>query len=809
MRIFKPILLMVMLSVPYLAQSAATVQTQPSTINTQQTTEAQAAAYEQALADYEVELAKYEAEQKAYDEQLAAYNTEAQAAADAQALADYQAELAKYEAEQKAYDDAQAAANAPQTIPKGNTAPAPATPKDTKTVTLSEIFKNKKGPYKITDLFDIVPGVKALIPPFFNPIFNAVQITDVVATANEREMSVTAFADILKQQTAVAIKQVRGFRNEAGYGIFIGFPAGISLGAIDKKLGVLDKALQVISASMVFSTVNYFDADWGVPVGEGANLILMVKVAGILDEVLKPIGTDLTTLMLTVNLSPTIVGSDFNATLPGKIQLGEPGQKPIIETTGLSLGGFIGDTDITLYVSTGLQLNLPWQKTPLIFSASLLGTLTGNIAIEGNMDGQLSLPFPPFGFPNGTNVVTFGDVFIKLAIDAALIAQSSGLIPISGFGLGAGITCGDVAGRAKLYFNLSGSNAPDIFVDAAVNNMTYDKILGCYGKVLLVNTGMQVDITKVIKEKVPPFGLREIKVYFAPKDMFLGLQVWRKGIKVTAKATFPWVDGPKDCDMEISITMNGIMMRAYCQTLNVGPLKIFGRGPDRKAGTKDDGPIMLFNFAPKGSWTAPATPDELDKMAVDTFKEPTKEEVVAQPAAQPYVMPGNVMGQGPMHAISLLLSAGLQLKVPVKSGKDIMLFEAEALLSIPAPTRLTFDFNTAIYSKFKAQLKGDFNIRAPNTWKLQGSIIGLKDFGKELRKGARNLQKAKKKVSRAFDKAQDEVKKAQKKLGDTANLKKRLDEAVAGCKGKAPKKFEKKIDEVAEGKAVSAVQVDQ
>jgi len=684
-----------------------------------------------------------------------------------------------------------------------------------------------------------LPGMNKIpMPPFAKDIFDKIAIKNIKTSVLGKNFLVASGeVDLFGLTLGAQIREGKSITNQSVFSVSIGLPEGFKLSNFSPELKALD-ILQLTKGAFVFSTGIYQDTFWDLQIQSGFNLIIGAKVAGKIEQITKMIGAkDLTTIVIAGNITPLLIGSQLTATLPGKIGFGIPGQQPMLETIGMVLGVYItelapGVPDVTIGIGTGLQFNqsvLPTNKgqPPLVGSGQIL-IAPEKAALDGAVTGVLKLPYFPLGI---------GNLKFKATIDYAAAIESSGLLALSGLGLGGEVDCGDMKINLDAYFEISGSTMGDMLLNGEIDQVTLPKFVECLSGVLMPISGNKVNLSKLIGDGLPPMGLEQLSFYFAPKDMRFGQQMWKKGISGNAIAVIP---NPADSMDKIRFQLyfkmgtTNLMGVGYMSKLQFGPLVITGAGRDKKMNTKDDGPLFSFTINPFGAVSTPSTTQEADaqnadlddmvngktigekESSADTGTLVDVEEVTDEskpsPSTGPAQQTDNTQPTEPTPAVSkpkksssnlsAYLSGELDLTVPIK-GKSINIFKTSAIVDLRSPTRLAFDFVTDIYNgQFQSEVKADLDWKKPTEWILEMLLTanGLATLGNLLRTAAQKMQDARAQLQKVDD-IKKQISDLQKKFDDLDDLKKRLDLAVDTCRGKAPK-YAKQIDQLKDGATI-------
>lgn len=225
-----------------------------------------------------------------------------------------------------------------------------------------------------------------------------------------------------------------------------------------------------------------------------------------------------------------------------------------------------GDGSLTIMVS--LAFITDRSKPPLIFTASIAFS-PGFFTIAGTMQGVWRHPFSIPG-------ITVSDVAVEMSLPYAP------LIPPVGAGITGAIQLGDIIARAAVKI------APNSILLLAEINEWPLFVLPALIRKMGLDLG-PLDIIKAID-----ISLYDVKFKFAPIGGQIGQIYFDPGISASGKLVLkiPYVINTKlEAGFNLDI-MGGFKLYAMMPKFNLGPLKITGKGKDRKYNTADDGPIF-------------------------------------------------------------------------------------------------------------------------------------------------------------------------------------------------------------------------
>ena len=569
----------------------------------------------------------------------------------------------------------------------------------------------------------------------------------------------------LKDNAILRIKSI-----EPKFSLLIGLPNSFRFAVIEPRLKILD-TVQFHRSALVISQTGYYEPDFNIKVGRGLNLVGNVKIAGPLERLSNLIGQNLTTITVQGLIDPAIFGSRISGIIPGKLRFGKN-----IRTGGLKLHLYLKEVGITVGIETGLEIKPPKQEDWLEFVGEI------NVALE-----KASLEFSMrgmwenvFGIP-GPKI---GNLKFKATTDYAVAAATEGILTLSGIGLGGELGIGSKSVAVNVYGEIS--ETEDILIDGAVKGgiflddivtFAFDIVEGSAKATQLAGRAVNKDFDinklqnfrKVVEEKVPKLGFETAHLSISPKVMWFGGKKY-DGVEFDL-ITYLF---NKKVTMHMKVDKSGIDALGAVSSIKIGPVKITGAGADKTSDTDDDGPVISLAIKP-GDGKAELFLN--GKIEAHLFGKDIVSEILAD------ISPLGVHTRF-IYDIGMF-KTHLELSAKLKEPKD---FFVKARMEQDALDTLSILLEEGAKEMVKRANRDLADARA----KVKGAykkVQEAKQKIKELSAKRRTIEAENKaSIAKALINIQPEVARYERTKAE-------LKDAVAECKGKAPKEASSDIDE--------------
>ncbi len=608
-----------------------------------------------------------------------------------------------------------------------------------------------------------IPGLSSLVNTPAGAFLKNISIDNISFDVTKTDQRATGQTTLFGQTIDAGIQVGKDEAKKSYISLYLSLPKGLKFSEIAKSIGgprVLQKGVKAFDsltpteASLILASANYEDSTWG-PIVQGINF---GATYGINDKGLKRLGLakfldyirkylklkiDLSKgLTLTGQITPTIVGSSFGLKLPkGLVQLAKVEGKYLFSLSDFVLSLGILATDISLAIEGGGSINVPIpkqvfggaiKKTPFLnFDANWLISFNPEKSeLEFGQDYKVtqeqlkgfpikSFEYKAFAGLSPEAPETLGLSMISIGGDMEFINGKKLVI--------AGLL--DIAAGSPNFFLRGGlpegmklQDIIDIISDTIASFCQIAKV-------------KKVDFAKVTKGKIPALGIEKayLQVALQPTRFPLGA----KGVNYPAGLQGDLelnVLGVKPA-MSGNLSTDGLSFTGSINNIDAGPIKLTGIGPDKKKGTKDDGPVISFDVDPKN-----------------------------------------------IKSLGVFIDGSLEVAIP-KIPKASGAVHAEVSLK-----GVDFEMSADLFKEFIMNIDVHApEFSKPKDWKINAKMSqkALDDLSKLTTTAAADIKKA-------FDHASQGVKGAQAKLKplkDKADsVKVKLDAAKRKCQGKADKK---------------------
>jgi len=315
------------------------------------------------------------------------------------------------------------------------------------------------------------------------------------------------------------------------------------------------------TANFAFTASNYFDAASGMMMERGANIFGTLDLNhGIFAPLRRMMGKALPpeiTIGIVLRQNPRDI--KLQAAIPLDINL----------SSRVSIHNLIFEVGLapSFALMVSLRFIVDKNSPPLLFTARIEFAIP-YFAVSGTLQGMWH---KPFGIPG----LMMSDVALE-------IQQPYAAVPPIGFGVAGTIGIGDLLAKAAVKISPLST-----LLLAEVNEWPLF-MLPSFLKMVGLNLG-PLDVIKAID-----ISLHDVKFKFAPLGGQIGTLYFDPGISASGKLilNIPYVI---KAQLEAGFNLDwlgGFKLYALMPKFNIGPLKITGKGKDRKWNTADDGPIF-------------------------------------------------------------------------------------------------------------------------------------------------------------------------------------------------------------------------
>lgn len=321
--------------------------------------------------------------------------------------------------------------------------------------------------------------------------------------------------------------------------------------------------------SIVFSSVRFaqstyagFDHATNMPLDKGLNIFGTLDTSqGVFQNLRQICGGALpkaVTASISLNPHPS-----FSIILPFDLKLSN---KASLHSLVFEVG--MGTTGPSIALMVILRFTPSSKDPPLLFTARIEFEVVG-CALSATMEGFWHHPFGIKGFH-------VGDLAVEVKLPYAIPP-----IPIA-FGITGMVQIGDFFARVAVKLG-----ADDIILLGELSKFPV------FGFIEILKQ-MDIDLGPVDVMKAIDMYFEKLKFKFAPTGGQIGTIMFEPGISGHGELVckIPGIiDTRAIAGFNVS-AMGGLKLYAQMPNLNLGPLKISGKGRDREYGTEDDGPIL-------------------------------------------------------------------------------------------------------------------------------------------------------------------------------------------------------------------------
>ena len=331
---------------------------------------------------------------------------------------------------------------------------------------------------------------------------------------------------------------------------------------------VFDK-IPMNDVTIVISSVTYLDANSGVQVNPGFNLVakIPIKSLGILNKMLPQTGQE--DLIIAGCLNKNISAMFLEAIIPIKLTLKK--HQLILNNLAARLGG----DPPSFFLLAKLNFYPHKNNTEiLIFTMQIGANAEGQVTLAGTMQGDWVNPMGIHGF-------TLEDVAISIGVNPPDPLPTK-------IGFAGKIIVGSKGFEVATKINLV---EPDQIVFIA-RMMDKNETLSLED-LMSIPRKIGLDIPHSM---VPPIELKNVDIYLVPVATTIGMLSYPAGTKFKGDLL---VGKDFDAFVDVEVGQMGLIFKGFCPKFNVGPLAVNGAGMDHKYGTTDDGAVIDIELTPK------------------------------------------------------------------------------------------------------------------------------------------------------------------------------------------------------------------
>lgn len=392
---------------------------------------------------------------------------------------------------------------------------------------------------------------------------------------------------------------------------------------LEKLQGTLFDNIELEQLTFIVSNNEYHDADKDVTYKGGMNFVSKTKLSGPLVPVSEFTGTPQTSLITIAGyLAPNPIESVFMASIPTGV---------VIKNDSVTLGKLeleiAGKPEPVFSLLTTLDVKpSPNEKLTLTSRISFKGT-PPVISLAGTMQGFWSHPF-------GLDWLEIGNVAAQIGFGPTFPATG---IPAS-IGIAGQMTLGSRHAAMALKIPLAGD--ADTVLCGALEKLTLGDI---------IDTAMQlagkVAGKKISPVQLPDVGIKDMKLYIAPKATTIGELSFDKGLTVRGVIFVPGFEAFGN----ITVSQSGLIAQASCKEIKYGtygaknePVLLITRAKEDKTCAPTDvkeitAKLISTPPPPAPTVAAPSTPDLLD--LIDAVDPLDSLDVLAAPPTNETLLP--------------------------------------------------------------------------------------------------------------------------------------------------------------------------
>lgn len=584
-------------------------------------------------------------------------------------------------------------------------------------------------------------------------------------------------------------------------GIAIILPKGFSFEKLSSDLKFLDF---VKSEEMALCLGTGFQDPIYGTIPPGFSLIAKINIEGPFNTINQfitkisqnKINIQNTDLELKGNINPNIAGSSFSLGLPGQFTL-NLANNPFLKTDKLSLYTILlptpegsGSSGISFGISGGLTLDLDVVKQGLgkqNFKAFLGVDSSLSAILTGQMTGLLNLE--PVGLP-----IKFGNITLQ----AGLNPENVETLGLSEIGMAGEFNFGPQDKQSKLTtafdIKLSGQQT-NILAYGELQPTGSRKAALTLTDILNLATSTYTSLgghANKFTDQIPDLGIKDVKFYFSPANIYFADKVWPAGINVSAALDILGTTA----SVEFNVNKNGFDGTGYLSPINLGPLKITGAGKSKTCSLENGDECLNSCFKePKTNKKDVKTPGTLnDPKAVKITLDAQSAPDALKERPDYSKEKGAIINLNfyPPSNIGLFLSTNISFDL----GK-IGQISSEACMDI-STKGINVHFAEKLFNAFQTQFTLNAeDFKKPKDWyvcaKMEQTALDLlfkevKNFADqakaEIDKKIGIAQKAVDDAKQTFDNAMQTAQSALRKAEKTADdIKKQLDAAKKECGG--------------------------
>lgn len=310
-------------------------------------------------------------------------------------------------------------------------------------------------------------------------------------------------------------------------------------------------------AFIMISSAKYYDDELDMRIQKGLSIVSTIKPTGAIGGVASMFPGGNEGLTLSGSIGTSMADVKLSVIIPFEVKFSSTAR-----LSNLSIELDLAEQSFALLGQMEVR---PSKKDDPLFL-----TLRGEVSpmqaiIAATMEGEWRNPLGIKGF-------AIGNVAVEVGIDFPVFTATG--LP-STFGITGEV---DVGGVQMMMAAKISANLSECIMMGKLNK------LGLHNILKMVNAaGGNIPL-----DKVPNIAVKDIEMKWAPKGGSIGEIVFDPGI--TCKGRLEVAD--KWAMMELTIDTGGIIAKAAMSKIVLGPLRIDGKGFDRKYGTQDDGPVI-------------------------------------------------------------------------------------------------------------------------------------------------------------------------------------------------------------------------
>lgn len=465
----------------------------------------------------------------------------------------------------------------------------------------------KKEPITASQILAKFP-IYAALPTTCKSFFETIVLKEVVRTEEKTSLIVHGDAEIFGQTIHVRyMGTLEGSKTHASF--LIGLPTSYTLSQLMssllglkplskllpgfKKSDIPDLAFEKVA--LIIAAGSYEDEEWG-DIDQGINLAGTVRLTGIVENISKLIGENLTQARLRgVFALPDITDSIFQISFPRTIRLlpflkGIESGPCAIEIGFKEASALIPGIKIPEFSVTSNFLRITPEFFPLLSKpvnvSARIGVRSDKGEFSTSIDGEALIPsaqqiiniFPQqltAGLPLISSIKKIpsnkvgGELGLTFDIDWAILGTTA--IPISGIGGRWAFSLGDKKIGLALKAEVSSTGViGDIVFDSEIAGRysLQDIIFGFSDFIQDASreNGKEINIRDTLEKIVPnDLALEDFKLTIVPKDAYIGDKSYRRGFVLRGNLE---IFGVKT-EVDMTLSMFGVSLMGTMSPLDI------------------------------------------------------------------------------------------------------------------------------------------------------------------------------------------------------------------------------------------------